>query len=93
MLEGSWPDAPAAPAPPGEPPFVALELGAQFTLLPQYPASRAGVAMRVLDASEDFVRCYEGAAALPLAGEPEARTPLDAGHSCSESESCCRLNF
>jgi hypothetical protein len=72
VLEGTWPDAPAAPAPPGEAPFVALELAAQFTFFPQYLASRAGVAMRILEASEDFARNYEGAAALPLAGEPEA---------------------
>ncbi len=72
VLEGTWPDAPAAPAPPGEAPFAVLELNAQFTFFPQYLASRAGVDMRVLDASEDFDRLYEGQAPLPVAGEPEA---------------------
>jgi SAM-dependent methyltransferase len=70
LLEGSWPDAPAAPPPPGEPPFAVLELGAQFTFFPQFIASRAGAAVLATDAA-DFSAQYEAQAPLPLAGEPE----------------------
>ena len=70
VLEGTWPDAPAAPAPASEPPFAVLELDAQFTFFPQFLASRAGAQVRVLDSSASFEQLYSAQPPLPLGSEP-----------------------